>query len=199
MTGESGRSTKAGTVIPATRRTAGAGTAVSHDRPPLNEGRDRNPGDTNASFGKRDAAELADRSTKAGTVIPATLLRASRRTRKMWRALNEGRDRNPGNTSRSGHHNRAHRTTLNEGRDRNPGDTISELAPARGLAVHDRSTKAGTVIPATPQPGHSSTTRIRRQVRSTKAGTVIPATPRRGSARRAPPLRELDAQRRPGP
>ena len=64
-----GRSTKAGTVIPATLHT----TTSAH-------------------------AQVPRRSTKAGTVIPATHAHTSH---LMMASLNEGRDRNPGDTATS--------------------------------------------------------------------------------------------------
>ena len=77
----------------------------------LNEGRDRSPGDTrNRSLD--GATRAGERSTKAGTVVPATL---------------------------------RNRYALNEGRDRSPGDTSQDTAPFNV----PRSTKAGTVVPAT--------------------------------------------------
>ena len=56
-----------------------------------------------------------------------------------------------------------------------------------------RSTKAGTVIPATPAVLVGE---LHSCVRSTKAGTVIPATP---GALGAPAPVLNPAQRRPGP
>ena len=133
------RSTKAGTVIPATRR-----LRVLHLRRvlsnALNEGRDRNPGDTRHSSRSTKGRDRNPGDTRSWRPIAACISTA----------LNEGRDRNPGDTRRSG-------LSLNEGRDRNPGDTSARCA--------SRSTKAGTVIPAT---------RASRLVKtsSTKAGTA---------------------------
>ena len=51
--------------------------------------------------------------------------------------LNEGRDRNPGDTSRIPSRELP-RGSLNEGRDRNPGDTATETGPASRLCVAQR-------------------------------------------------------------
>ena len=140
-----GRSTKAGTVVPATHRRMAVQRSPSSSRPPLNEGRDRSPGDTRAPAALVAQTVRGHRSTKAGTVVPATpcTKRCSvARLRKM---------------------------ALNEGRDRSPGDTGGIIVAFVGG----------------------------RQARSTKAGTVVPATRRRGHA--ASSKRRSTAQRRPGP
>ena len=90
----------------------------------LNEGRDRSPGDTRDR--RRRPWERLSRSTKAGTVVPATL--------PAFRGVG-------GDTF----------TALNEGRDRSPGDTRQRLAGTRMVLA--RSTKAGTVVPATQRGG----------------------------------------------
>ena len=71
--------------------------------------------------------------------------------------------------------------TLNEGRDRSPGDTYAGGPSDRGAAM--RSTKAGTVVPATPALRVGR--RHRAEHRSTKAGTVVPATRAARAARTA--------------
>ena len=114
------------------------------DRPRSNEGRDRSPGDS-ASARRHSGHELG--------------------------ALNEGRDRSPGDR-RAVACGCAPGRPLNEGRDRSPGDSAVRGGGLVGLDV--RSTKAGTVAPATgagsgAPPGHVLG-------RSTKAGTVAPAT-----------------------
>ena len=86
-------------------------------------------------------------------------------------SLNEGRDRSPGDTRPLPGPLSPSPRPLNEGRDRSPGDTRWAFLGSRHGGV--RSTKAGTVVPATPvavvhvHPG---------MTRSTKAGTVVPAT-----------------------
>ena len=60
--------------------------------------------------------------------------------------LNEGRDRSPGDRRAWGRLPPLPAGTLNEGRDRSPGDSRrSQTIPDR----LERSTKAGTVVPAT--------------------------------------------------
>ena len=82
--------------------------------------------------------------------------------------------------------------SLNEGRDRSPGDTRDRRR--RPWERLSRSTKAGTVVPATLAV--ELTPHILRSVRSTKAGTVVPATLNSGTVEfRA----TRPAQRRPGP
>ena len=113
---------------------------------------------------------LEQRSTKAGIETPATPYRL-RMGRRSARTLNEGRDRDPGDTGiislamdegmtaqrRPGSRPRRHGQegccgddqghALNEGRDRDPGDTgRSQLLRASCLR---RSTKAGIETPAT--------------------------------------------------
>ena len=73
----------------------------------LNEGRDRNPGDTR----------------RAATTVPS---------HRRCLSLNEGRDRNPGDTRTSQRYLcQESLGALNEGRDRNPGDT-HDLRPVAG-------------------------------------------------------------------
>ncbi len=181
-----GRSTKAGAGTPATP--GDKATRPARTGSTLNEGRGRNPGDTQAPL-------------------------AVGRSRC---PLNEGRGRNPGDTSRWRAWLRCRRPSLNEGRGRNPGDTgllDAEEAPDRA-----RSTKAGAGTPATPaEPWASSPAPTRAQrrpgpeprrhephvavadaqlVRSTKAGAGTPATRGVISVRRSS---LHSAQRRPGP
>ena len=78
-----------------------------------------------------------ERSTKAGTVIPATPAALSSncvRLREAMHALNEGRDRNPGDTGRPASVSMMRggiSSSLNEGRDRNPGDTAGTFERSR--------------------------------------------------------------------
>ena len=61
--------------------------------------------------------------------------------------------------------------TLNEGRESNPGDTLG-VGTERGV-VAVRSTKAGSLTPATPDGLGDGVGIV---VRSTKAGSLTPAT-----------------------
>ena len=61
----------------------------------LNEGRDRSPGDTQRGGGRCLRGPV--RSTKAGTVVPATR-QGGRGGFGPCPTLNEGRDRSPGDT-----------------------------------------------------------------------------------------------------
>ena len=83
--------------------------------------------------------------TKAGTGIPATPP-SRRQLPSPMGTLNEGRDRNPGDT-RSPSTRSASSASLNEGRDRNPGDTGKRDGGMMERGA--RSTKAGTRVPAT--------------------------------------------------
>ena len=160
---------------------------------PLNEGRDRNPGDTRVACHGKPTGTI-ERSTKAGTVIPATL-------RHLPKPVSEGGARStkagtviPATPRKSGQASRCRWCTLNEGRDRNPGDTTTR--PPDHTTPMARSTKAGTVIPATRRcVGVGGDDHLPR---STKAGTVIPATPAASVGRRgARPLNE-GRDRNPG-
>ena len=137
------------------------GGSISYDRETastLNEGRDRSPGDTHAQ-----------RRPGYGDHV-------LRRVRAAWRPLNEGRDRSPGDTCEQAKPVRGAQrvwSPLNEGRDRSPGDTVSLRAGMWGNG-QVRSTKAGTVVPATLLGVLLGL--ARRRLRSTKAGTVVPAT-----------------------
>ena len=155
--GEACRSTKAGTVIPATPRfDAGTseGREICHGAPALNEGRDRNPGDTASQpLRRRDRGESSQiRSTKAGTVIPATpeplrvaVVVGAARSTKAGTVIPATRPGSRTLCTRTVIPRQTPATfagrrgggSLNEGRDRNPATQAS------------RSTKAGTVIPAT--------------------------------------------------
>ena len=59
---------------------------------------------------------------RAGTVVPATGAPDAHATVDLLVALNEGRDRSPGDRL-STSPRLCHATTLNEGRDRSPGDS----------------------------------------------------------------------------
>ena len=148
-------------------------------------------------------SHMADRSTRAGTRVPATARRRTGR-RCPAAALNEGRDSRPGNgrphwpvlqaearrstragtrvpaTGRTGRDQRRGTRALNEGRDSRPGNGVRP-EPA-GPAVRRRSTRAGTRVPATvvPQNPELSSSGLR----STRAGTRVPATGTRSGARR---------------
>ena len=144
-----------------------------------------------------DARPLLDveRSTKAGAETPATH-RKSLLVMPSGCALNEGRGRDPGDTSRSvrsrTHSHSAQRrpgprprrhpqvrarsqirfAPLNEGRGRDPGDTISPLFQSAGFQSAQR--RPG------PRPRrHAGVHEVRKPVatRSTKAGAETPATP----------------------
>ena len=164
-----GRSTKAGSLSPATpaegtsvpRRTAGAQRRpgayprrhtilIAHRAPrmfPLNEGRELIPGDTGARG--RDRIPGRARSTKAGSLSPATPEKVTFRV-----ALVDDAQRRPGAYPRR--HNRA---------------------AALGPSTVPRSTKAGSLSPATPpRPLDAALPLLGR---STKAGSLSPAT--RGS------------------
>ena len=207
------RSTKAGTGVPATRASVGLSRTRTCS---LNEGRNRGPGNT----GRRPlgAAPLPSRSTKAGTGVPATpheqgqcglaRLRSTKAgtgvpatpggssaCRRPLPSLNEGRNRGPGNTEAR----KLPFWVLADAQRRpEPGSRqhgTSSLSPLVGL---ERSTKAGTGVPATlvhgvassrflvgaqrrPEPGSRQHEVDRHHppavvVRSTKAGTGVPAT-----------------------
>ena len=112
------RSTKAGTVAPATD--AAVRVDACRDLLSLNEGRDRSPGDSRADEQVAPGAD-EQRSTKAGTVAPATAP-IPRSRRSTGCALNEGRDRSPGDRRGRRPGRSAGSIPLNEGRDRSPGD-----------------------------------------------------------------------------
>ena len=86
------RSTKAGMLSPATRRSRWGRCGFP---PPLNEGRDVKPGDTGDAAA--EAPVGAVRSTKAGMLSPATPAALAPRSPRTC-ALNEGRDVKPGDT-----------------------------------------------------------------------------------------------------
>ena len=148
------RSTKAGTVVPATQ-----GTRIRHGQ------RARSSRSTKAGtvvpatqgYSARHGAGSGSRSTKAGTVVPATPEKDGRSTSGARRYL----------------------LPLNEGRDRSPGDTLGSARRRDRVAAaswYMRSTKAGTVVPATHPARLDAGRALHRQARSTKAGTVVPAT-----------------------
>ena len=158
------RSMRAGTVAPATLLLLGCGLWRGS---PLNEGRDRGPGNT----------------------------RRRRRTSQGRGALNEGRDRGPGNTST--HRQSAPHTAHRSMRAGTVAPATRDGANRPGGVRVGRSMRAGTVAPATPvriSGGRECTTRsmragtvapatrFRRPVqrrqhwRSMRAGTVAPAT-----------------------
>ena len=159
------RSTKAGTGAPATPTATREHSARGCT---LNEGRDRSPGNTCTSSAGRQGGRCAQRrpgpeprqhppTAESGSPIP--------------RPLNEGRDRSPGNTP-AGPPPALSIPSLNEGRDRSPGNTRAPTSWSSS-ELPQRSTKAGTGAPATPDDPHD---RLRARDRSTKAGTGAPAT-----------------------
>ena len=110
---------------------------------------------------------------------PRARWRSSQRRLRLGAAAHAGtqehrhrRDRSPGDTS-TGRARAAAAVPLNEGRDRSPGDTMEEHTPSP--KDEERSTKAGTVVPAT-RADVTDWTGVSHS-RSTKAGTVVPATP----------------------
>ena len=163
------RSTKAGTGVPATHgrsnRSMRRGAAAQR-RP--------EPGSRQHFARRAGGGGDLRRSTKAGTGVPATLggiMRpiyssgiAQRRPEPGSRqhvapaprppvgqsTLNEGRNRGPGNTVMGAWGRGGACNSLNEGRNRGPGNTH----PQRLVhALFDRSTKAGTGVPATRAGG----------------------------------------------
>ena len=208
------RSTKAGTVVPATPvakraihryavRSTKAGTVVPA-----------------TPVGGLDTLHVDQpRSTKAGTVVPATPTDGQVPAADGSGALNEGRDRSPGDTrgaKTARRHGGGARSTkagtvvpatpeqgsplayggpdpLNEGRDRSPGDT--RIAPHNGIRVRHRSTKAGTVVPATQAQTARWVGQYPRPLnegRDRSPGDTQVEVNRRNE-------RLCDAQRRPGP
>ena len=159
------RSTKAGIETPATQPVQ---LLSATDPAPLNEGRDRDPGDTTEN-----------------AACPGCSC-----------ALNEGRDRDPGDTSpvarsslplshaqrrpgsrpRRHTRERAYELSGHMGAQRRPGSRPRRHAGVQHGFTHarNRSTKAGIETPATPS---RSTPRRGRPRRSTKAGIETPATP----------------------
>ena len=153
----------------------------------LNEGRGRNPGDTDVLQGL-PRYPVFQRSTKAGAETPAT--RASRAGGE-WRpiALNEGRGRNPGDTSSRSGCLRQTFSTLNEGRGRNPGDT--RIKDRRKRSPSSTLNEGRGRNPGDTYPGDS--VRHAQLARSTKAGAETPATRDGGphwGGRRSEPLNE---------
>ena len=112
----------------------------------LNEGRDRNPGDTGSLNADADSRPRTLNEGRDRNPGDTGSLNADADSRP--RTLNEGRDRNPGDTRCRRRAAPRGRSTLNEGRDRNPGDTRYLGGGAAGGGAL-RSTKAGIVIPAT--------------------------------------------------
>ena len=191
------RSTKAGIVVPATRgrncarcwrcRSLNEGRDCSPGDtrlirlirkshcPALNEGRTPPEG----------------RSTKAGIVVPATRPPPESSVHAATAPLNEGRDCSPGDTWMMASPLRYQLDSLNEGRDCSPGDTPPcrrFLWPRGGTLNEGRDCSPGdTRI--------QSTVRCTGRARSTKAGIVVPATPEIGMA--VNKYKSI-AQRRPG-
>ena len=169
------------------------------------------PGDTLQA--RRHRQREHRRSTKAGSLCPATPMTA-RLARGCGFALNEGREFMPGDTP-----SRDHRLPSASSAQRRPGVYARRHLPLRdhlrGQTV--RSTKAGSLCPATPEvpgggmstaghaqrrPGvyarrHSPRGRVRASdvARSTKAGSLCPATPGNWVPS---PSSVISAQRRPG-
>ena len=179
----------------------------------LNEGRDRNPGDTRMKYDQRwlniqHAQRRPGPKSRRHTIV-----------RRDGSGETFHAQRRPGPKSRR--HRRSPRVpllpcgSLNEGRDRNPGDTInpyllsSQIWDAqRRPGPKSRRHNVGTVtddqgVHAQRRPGPKSRRHGVRSCgscsgcrRSTKAGTEIPATPPRVPC---PRTGVHSAQRRPGP
>ena len=172
-TGEEFRSTKAGTGVPATGQ--GTWSGWSRRIQSLNEGRDRSPGDRHVAV--QAPGDGVPRSTKAGTGVPATASRSKSAVTAWFTA-----QRRPGPESRrqpgTREPPRSTPAALNEGRDRSPGDRhVAVQAPGDGVP---RSTKAGTGVPATG--ASPAWKRGGIVLRSTKAGTGVPATASRSKS-----------------
>ena len=152
------RSTRAGTRVPATafvgaRDTGGRVLAQ------------RGPGLASRQRGAEHARLLgADprRSTRAGTRVPATAT-PSLSSPATAPSLNEGRDSRPGNGRRARCRRRRTRRTLNEGRDSRPGNGRGDSGAADDRDTLERSTRAGTRVPATAA----------RRRRSPRAGSPL--------------------------
>ena len=185
-----GRSTKAGIETPATQSPRGS---VRIDRscaqrrpgsrprrhtsrvflPPVVAVAQRRPGSRPRRHFVVQVSQRVDhrRSTKAGIETPATPEHCQECESSRWGPLNEGRDRDPGDTPAGGiQRQHACRRSTKAGIE-TPATLPCGDAGHRG-AVR-RSTKAGIETPATPD--HLAWARGRSQ-RSTKAGIETPAT-----------------------
>ena len=186
------RSTKAGTVVPATGR-----SATRHHLPrsgPLNEGRDRSPGDRPSPTRVRPAP-VATALNEGRDRSPGDSARTTCRTTP-GSSLNEGRDRSPGDRRSACPSWGRSQSPLNEGRDRSPGDRFGSL---RGRSTSLISLNEGRDRSPGDRPGRSTRTTSTSSLnegrdrspgdrvpgarggrlaggRSTKAGTVVPAT-----------------------
>ena len=116
-----------------------------------------------------DILEVVVRSTKAGAETPATRLQTGEHGLHRGRSTKAGAE-TPA-TPRLADPRRASSTTLNEGRGRDPGDTTSN---SRSSSPSQRSTKAGAETPATRERTEIGGTGF--DPRSTKAGAETPAT-----------------------
>ena len=161
-------------------------------RSSLNEGRELIPGDTDAGRAERD--QDAGRSTKAGSLSPATLPQIVGLERQRHRSTKAGSlspathdsaargARGVNRSTKAGSLSPATRASgemprcntarsLNEGRELIPGDTRTRVLPDRRRLA--RSTKAGSLSPATPDADGAAAV---VHARSTKAGSLSPAT-----------------------
>ena len=167
--GERGeRSTRAGTRVPATARTPA--TCSTSSRRTLNEGRDSRPGNGPVRPAVR-LPDVAPRSTRAGTRVPATVARSRSRAFD-----NAAAQRGPGLASRQRVKNSLWGIPRGAHAQRGPGLASRQRAFARAptASLPDcRSTRAGTRVPATGGPRGE---RRGRAQRSTRAGTRVPAT-----------------------
>ena len=136
--GSTGGSTEGCRVEGSTRRRPGGGGSAPATASPLTlhgETQRRDPWRHFGSRSRRRPGPESRRRHRAAVKLPSPM-----------GTLNEGRDRNPGDT-RSPSTRSASSASLNEGRDRNPGDTGKRDG---GMIEHGtRSTKAGTRVPAT--------------------------------------------------
>ena len=121
------------------------------------------------------------RSTKAGRLTPATRHQRLAEVQVGLRSTKAGRLTPATQTAfqRAGVAARA----LNEGREINPGDTAA--SDVLRYRRQGRSTKAGRLTPATPDSWHGPL--LVRLDRSTKAGRLTPATRSRSARRRRSP------------
>ena len=183
------RSTKAGIETPATPpppacldptreplnegrdRDPGDTPKPSHDcrgTGPLNEGRDRDPGDTSGSLGSPWAISAAQRRPGSR---PRRHLRRRDPTPTRVSTLNEGRDRDPGDTRDGRRRDRGVPNRSTKAGDRDPGDTRKTMTSPIFLQSAQRR-------PGSRPRRHTVRCHrwLKREIRSTKAGIETPAT-----------------------
>ena len=132
------------------------------NRPPLNEGRSLNPGDTGrAARGMGIVLQPAQRRPESEPRRHRTDRPGSSRRRG---ALNEGRSLNPGDT-RHLPTPTATPHALNEGRSLNPGDTVQQVEDDDAAQAAQRRPESEPRRHLRPRQAERSA-----QVRSTKAG-----------------------------